>query len=315
MYPQNWNQKSRRWRLKPLNLETLIGEYLDYLRYEKQSSPDTCTVRFYELRMFCHYMKKQGIEDLREIRVYHLRSYISHLSIERNYQAVSICNAISGMRAFYNYALERGGVAANIARKIRKPRVEPTEVEHFRWEEVEAIFLAVPRTSKYLRNLCVLFMFYYCSLRLDELRNTRVSDLSEDFSELHIERGKGDKTRLLPIHPFLQRALRLYLRTLKDKNSYLFPGQKGGPLSKTRIGKIVKECGKEAGIDKRVSPHIFRHSFATHLHQKGVDINRLSQLLGHANIEKTAIYTHTEDEELIEAVRKLESSPEAGKSY
>jgi len=120
---------------------------------------------------------------------------------------------------------------------------------------------------------------------------------------------------LLPVHPFVQRVLKLYLGSRRDESPYLFPGNSGKPLSRSRIGKIVKEVGACAGIDKRVSPHIFRHSFATHLNQKGVDINRLSQLLGHANIEKTAIYTHTEDGELIEAVSKLESSPDATKAY
>ncbi len=298
-----------------MTIEGLIEQYIDFLRYEKQSSPDTIRVRSCELGMFRRYLQGLGLADISEIKVHHLRAYISRLSTQENYRARSLCNMISGLRAFYDYAVTKQIVSANIAQRIKKPKVAQTEVEHFSWEEVERLFLQVPRNAKYLRNICLLVIFYYCGIRREELRNIRISDLSEDFSELHIERGKGDKTRLLPVHPFVQRVLKLYLGSRRDKNPYLFPGNNGKPLSKSRIGKIVKECGKEAGIDKRVSPHIFRHSFATHLHQKGVDINRLAQLLGHANIEKTAIYTHTEDEELIEAVRKLESSPEAGKSY
>ena len=88
-------------------------------------------------------------------------------------------------------------------------------------------------------------------------------------------------------------------------SAFLFPGRRSEPLAKSTIYGIVKECGRLAGLKKRVSPHILRHSFSTHLHQKGVDINCLAQLLGHTNIEKTAIYTHTEDDQLTEAVLKL----------
>ena len=289
-----------------MTIEILIEHYLNYLRYEKRSSPDTIRVRSSELGMFRRYLQECGLAEVREIKVHHVRAYISHLSTQENYRARSLCNIISGLRAFYDYAVTKHIACTNIARSIKKPQVEQAEVEHFSWEEVENLFLQVPRNAKYLRNICILAIFYYCGIRREELRNIRVSDLSEDFSELHIERGKGDKSRLLPVHPFVQRILKLYLDSRRDKNPYLFPGNSGKPLSRSRINKIVKQCGECAGTKKRVSPHIFRHSFATHLHQKGVDINRLSQLLGHANIEKTVIYTHTEDEELIAAVKKLE---------
>jgi len=118
-------------------------------------------------------MRIQEVENLQEVEIHHLRSYISHLRTEKNYQAISLCNVISGIRAFYDYAVGKGLITANIARKLRKPKVAQTEVEHFTWEEVERLFLQVPRNAKYLRNLCILAIFYYCGIRREELRNIR----------------------------------------------------------------------------------------------------------------------------------------------
>ncbi len=296
-----------------MNIKTLIEQYLEYLQYEKQGSAATVYLRYYELHQFRRYMEQEPeIKSLQDVDMHHLRAYISHLHTA-GYQPVSLGNTISTLRALYSYALSKGIITANLAQRIKKPQLEKKEVAHFTWEEVDALFMAVPRGPHYLRDLCILLLFYYCGLRLEELRNIREGDFSEDLAELYVEKGKGDKTRLLPVHPFLQKVLRRFMNSRAGAgpglsapvSPFLFPGKGEQPLAKSRIYRIVKECGKLAGLKKRVSPHIFRHSFATHLHQKGADINRLAQLLGHANIEKTAIYTHTEDDQLTEAVLKL----------
>ncbi|MEW5920181.1 MAG: tyrosine-type recombinase/integrase [Bacillota bacterium] len=291
-----------------MNLKDLNIAYLGYLKYEKHSSPRSIPVRMSEFNMFQRYMQEKGIDEIGEIKTHHLRSYISHLRMELAYQPVSISNVISGLRAFYSFAVKKGVVPANIALKLKKPQVGQKEVEHFSWDEVERLFMALPHNAKFTRNICILLLLYYTGVRLEELSQIKISDLSDDLSELHIEHGKGDKSRLLPVHSILQRALRVYLPTVKTQGStWLFPGRAVvKPLSTNRIYKIVKDCGEKAGINKRVSPHTFRHSFATHLHQKGVDIYRLMELLGHVNIEKTAIYTHIKDDELTEAIKKLE---------
>ena len=295
-----------------MHLKTVIDQYLEFLKYEQLSSPNTINVRFYELHLFRKYLEQEGAADnLQDIKINHLRSYISHLHAA-GYQPVSLGNTISTLRALYSFALNKGIIATNLAQRLKKPHVEAKEMEHFTWDEVESLFLSVSPGVNYLRDLCILLLFYYCGLRLEELQNVRKSDLSEDLTELYVEKGKGDKSRLLPVHPFLQRVLQLYITSRSDTDGgfpspalpYLFPGRRQ-PLAKSSIYAIVKQCGKVAGLKKRVSPHTFRHSFATHLHQKGVDINCLAQLLGHVNIEKTAIYTHTEDAQLTEAVLKL----------
>ncbi len=295
-----------------MTLQAVIEQYLEYLEYEQQGSSSTVYLRGSHLNRFKNYMEEQlGIEHFPEIKIHHLRSYLACLRTEFHYQPASLDSVISSIRALYGYAVKRGFIQTNISQRIKKPRIENKEIEHFSWEEVESLFLAVSPGPAYLRDLCVLLLLYYCGLRREELQNIKVADFSEDLSELYVEKGKGDKSRLLPVHSFLQRVLALYLQERADHAVppvYLFPGKGDRPLSFSRIYRIVRQCGEQAGLKKRVSPHTFRHSFATHLHQKGVDINRLAQLLGHSNIEKTAIYTHTEENELTAAVLKLKES-------
>lgn len=295
-----------------MNLHTVIEQYLEYLQYEQHGSPSTVYLRWSHLNIFSRYMEEeQGVEDIQEIKIHHLRNYLAFLRTEADYQPVSLESMISSLRALYTFAVQRELIQSNLARKLKKPRVEKKEIEHFSWEEVESLFLAVEPGPAYLRDLCILLFFYYSGLRLEELQHIQVKDFCQDLSELYVEKGKGDKSRLLPVHPFLQRVLELYIKERAGQavnSNYLFPGKGDKPLGKSRIYRIVRGCGERAGVKKRVSPHTFRHSFATHLHQKGVDINRLAQLLGHTNIEKTAIYTHTEEKELTAAVLKLKES-------
>jgi len=293
-----------------VKLEKAIADYLEFLEYEQQGSPHTISLRYYTLGSLRRYMEEElGIKELEEIQLLHLRAFLAHLRKDLHYQPVSLAGVIYTLRAFYSFAAGRGLVEENIARRLKKPRLEQKEIEHLTWEEVEALFLAVPPGPTYLRDLLILLLFYYCGLRLDELHNLKPGHFSEDLSELHIEKSKSGKFRILPVHPFLRKVLARYLQenfSGHGASPYLFPGRGGSSaLIKDRIYVIVKKIGKRAGIQKRVTPHVLRHTFATHLHQKGVDIYRLAQLLGHANIEKTMIYTHLEDEELSRAVMKL----------
>jgi len=295
-----------------MKLADVIERYLEYLEFEQRGSPSTLTLRRSHLQRFRTYMETQvGIGDFQEIHLHHLRNYLACLRKESGYQPASLNNLISSLRALYKFAVQREYAAADLARRIRKPKVAKKEVEHFTWEEVEKLFLAVSRGPMYLRDLTMLLLFYYSGLRREELQQIKLSDLSDDLSELRVEKGKGEQSRLLPLHSFLQRILALYLEERRGcavSSAFLFPGQGDRPLGASRIYRIVRQCGERAGVEKRVSPHTFRHTFATHLHQQGVDINRLAQLLGHSNLEKTALYTHIEEEELLAAVLKLQES-------
>ncbi|MGB4029185.1 MAG: tyrosine-type recombinase/integrase [bacterium] len=291
-------------------LDRLIDRYCDFLRYEQRASPATCQQRYYALRRLYWFLAGLfGRENIKveEVQQQHLRSYLNYLH-NQGCKPSTIGHVVTVVKALFRFAVAKKILRKNPAARLRKPRVPKREKPYLKPGEVEALFLAVePGEANWRRNLTILLTFYYTGIRLEELLNLRLEDLSPDCSEMRIVRGKGDKSRLLPVHPVLQEALRLYLakERVGGEGEYLFTTRKGRPLSRSTVYQLVKKYAWRAGLEVNVTPHILRHTFATHLHQNKVDIYRISALLGHSNIENTAIYTHTDDALLREAVLKL----------
>lgn len=291
-------------------LDRLIDRYCDFLRYEQRASPATCQQRYYALRRLYWFLAGLfGRENIKveEVQQQHLRSYLNYLH-NQGCKPSTIGHVVTVVKALFRFAVAKKILRKNPAARLRKPRVPKREKPYLKPGEVEALFLAVePGEANWRRNLTILLTFYYTGIRLEELLNLRLEDLSPDCSEMRIVRGKGDKSRLLPVHPVLQEALRLYLakERVGGEGEYLFTTRKGRPLSRSTVYQLVKKYAWRAGMEVNVTPHILRHTFATHLHQNKVDIYRISALLGHSNIENTAIYTHTDDALLREAVLKL----------
>ncbi|MFY9429431.1 MAG: tyrosine-type recombinase/integrase [bacterium] len=295
---------------EPMVLDRLIDRYCDFLRYEQRASPATCQQRYYALRRLYWFLAGLfGRENIKveEVQQQHLRSYLNYLH-NQGCKPSTIGHVVTVVKALFRFAVAKKILRKNPAARLRKPRVPKREKPYLKPGEVEALFLAVePGEANWRRNLTILLTFYYTGIRLEELLNLRLEDLSPDCSEMRIVRGKGDKSRLLPVHPVLQEALRLYLakERVGGEGEYLFTTRKGRPLSRSTVYQLVKKYAWRAGLEVNVTPHILRHTFATHLHQNKVDIYRISALLGHSNIENTAIYTHTDDALLREAVLKL----------
>ncbi|MGB4375918.1 MAG: tyrosine-type recombinase/integrase [bacterium] len=293
-----------------MGLDWLIDRYCDFLRYEQRASPATCQQRYYALRRLYWFLAGLfGRENIKveEVQQQHLRSYLNYLH-NQGCKPSTIGHVVTVVKALFRFAVAKKILRKNPAARLRKPRVPKREKPYLKPGEVEALFLAVePGEANWRRNLTILLTFYYTGIRLEELLNLRLEDLSPDCSEMRIVRGKGDKSRLLPVHPVLQEALRLYLakERVGGEGEYLFTTRKGRPLSRSTVYQLVKKYAWRAGLEVNVTPHILRHTFATHLHQNKVDIYRISALLGHSNIENTAIYTHTDDALLREAVLKL----------
>lgn len=291
-------------------LDRLIDRYCDFLRYEQRASPATCQQRYYALRRLYWFLAGLfGRENIKveEVQQQHLRSYLNYLH-NQGCKPSTIGHVVTVVKALFRFAVAKKILRKNPAARLRKPRVPKREKPYLKPGEVEALFLAVePGEANWRRNLTILLTFYYTGIRLEELLNLRLEDLSPDCSEMRIVRGKGDKSRLLPVHPVLQEALRLYLakERVGGEGEYLFTTRKGRPLSRSTVYQLVKKYAWRAGLEVNVTPHILRHTFATHLHQNKVDIYRISAFLGHSNIENTAIYTHTDDALLREAVLKL----------
>ena len=214
-------------------LDRLIDRYCDFLRYEQRASPATCQQRYYALRRLYWFLAGLfGRENIKveEVQQQHLRSYLNYLH-NQGCKPSTIGHVVTVVKALFRFAVAKKILRKNPAARLRKPRVPKREKPYLKPGEVEALFLAVePGEANWRRNLTILLTFYYTGIRLEELLNLRLEDLSPDCSEMRIVRGKGDKSRLLPVHPVLQEALRLYLakeRVGGRGSTYLPPGRAG----------------------------------------------------------------------------------------
>ncbi|WP_430811206.1 MULTISPECIES: site-specific tyrosine recombinase/integron integrase [unclassified Carboxylicivirga] len=212
-----------------------------------------------------------------------IQDYLFFLREELSYSRSAQNIAISAIKRFLLSFTER----ELDTDKIPRPKTGRQLPKILDKKEVEAIL----KQQIYLKHKCILTLLYAAGLRCDELIKLKVIDIKFDNNIITVKNGKGDKSRIVPLAAKLKDMLLRYIRKERPL-LYLFEGQHGGTYSASSIQKILKRTAVKAGIDKRVTPHMLRHSFATHLHDKGVDIRNIQRLLGHSSTKTTEIYTH-----------------------
>ena len=213
------------------------------------------------------------------------------------------------LRAFYRFLLEEDSIAADPTAHLESPRLWKRLPGYLTLEEVERLLAQPdPRTPAGLRDAAMLELLYAAGLRASELIRVQVSDIQFEMGFLRCL-GKGNKTRLIPVGKKALAILERYLATGRPKlarqqaASYLFVNQRGRPLTRQGFWKLLRAYGRAAGIRSRVAPHRLRHSFATHLLERGADLRSVQLLLGHADISTTQIYTHVAQERLKQVYR------------
>jgi integrase/recombinase XerD len=206
---------------------------------------------------------------------------------------------ISGLRTFFKYLLLENVIGNNPAELLESPRIGRELPDTLRVDEIDRIFEAIDlSTPEGERNKTMLEVLYGCGLRVSELINLKISDLHYSDGFISVI-GKGDKQRLVPIG---ERALkqidvyrhqvRSHIEIRKGQEDYIFLSKRGGKITRVMVFYIIKDLAAKAGIQKTISPHTFRHSFATHLIEGGADLRAVQEMLGHASITTTEIYTH-----------------------
>ncbi|MEG6522894.1 site-specific tyrosine recombinase/integron integrase [Desulfotomaculum sp. 1211_IL3151] len=286
-----------------------IDEFINYLTIEVQRSPYTIDAYKKDLKYLLRYLSKtnDSIVLLKDIDTSTLRKYLTYAKQEKSYSSRTMMRNIATLKSFFNFAHLEGLLESNPAKRLKSPKI-PEEIPRFLVpEEIERICASVDRdTPEGLRNYTMIITLYYAGLRVSEMVNLQLSDLHE-YQDLSVRKGKGGKSRLVPIHRNLKQNLQEYLEKRHSTSSYLFPNKQGQPLTTQFVRKMVKKYAIKAGIEpNRVTPHVFRHSFATFLYKNGhVDLLRISKLLGHANLRATTIYTHTTVDHLRDAIEKL----------
>ena len=279
-----------------------IPLFQSYLRLEKSLSPKTVEAYLSDVTKFAHFLAQNDEtideEALKNASLQHIQNYLQQL-FEEKVKASSQARAVSSLKAFYNFLQYEKMIEQNPTELIEAPKIGRTLPDILSVSEIESILTAIDLSSaEGHRNKAIIEVLYGCGLRVSELINLKLSQLFFDENFIRII-GKGDKERLVPIGETAQKAVghyidgyRLKLKIKKGMEDILFLNRRGAKLTREMIFVMVKELAQLAGIQKSISPHTFRHSFATHLIEGGADLRAVQEMLGHASITTTEIYTH-----------------------
>jgi integrase/recombinase XerD len=294
-----------------------LKDYEGFLKLEKGLSPNSISAYLSDIQKLMQFleMQKSGVEphELDHDQLHHFLIWISELGLSARSQA----RILSGLKAFYRYLLIEEQIEKDPTALLEGPRLGRKLPEVLSMDEIDnmqaKIDLSKPEGR---RNKAMLEVLYSCGLRVSELVGLQISNIFRTEGFIRII-GKGDKERLVPVSQSALKEIDLYL---PDRNSLviqsgsediLFLNRRGRMLTRVMVFTIIKELAKAAGIKKTVSPHTFRHSFATHLVEGGADLRAVQEMLGHESIITTEIYTHLDREYLREAI--ISFHPRSGK--
>lgn len=274
-----------------------------YLQLERSLSDNSVEAYLRDIEKLTQYLQHSGsLKTPPEIKLNDLQHFIKWIG-ELGMSATSQARIISGIKSFYKYCLIEHISNNDPTTLLEAPKLKRILPDTLSFEEIENIIsqidLSKPEGG---RNKAMLEMLYSCGLRVNELVNLKISQLYFDVGFIRVI-GKGDKERLIPVGSSAIKFVNIYLRNIRihihvkpGNEDIVFLNRRGSKLSRVMIFLIIKELAKNAGIKKTISPHTFRHSFATHLVEGGADLRAVQEMLGHENITTTQIYTHLDRE-------------------
>jgi integrase/recombinase XerD len=295
-----------------VKIESLIRAFLNHARVEKGLSANTISAYGRDLGKFAHFAEKRGLL-LESVSRDHLVDFLESL-YRQHLDSRTVARSLASLRNLFRFAMTEEAISVDPTLNLESPKYRKSLPSFLRMEEVERL-LAQPdeRTTHGLRDRAMIEMLYSTGLRVSELTGLRVSDLDARMGCLRCI-GKGDKERLVPVgrqalaavQRYLDEARPAFLRSRRGNapaEARLFLNRFGGALSRIAVWKILSEYGRRAGIRAHLSPHKLRHSFATHLLERGADLRSVQMMLGHADISTTQIYTHVMEERLKQVYR------------
>lgn len=302
----------------------MIDEQLDaFLRYRHAVRHDSDhTIRAYasDLSQFAHYLEEQGIGELGDVRVSHVRGYLASM-VQAGYAGTSVARKLSAVKSFFRWVRRKGLVTDDPAGSLRPPKRRESLPHALNIEEVEALLQLPDSTPAGLRDRALLELLYASGIRAGEAAHLRMQDLVLDQLEVRVRQGKGRKDRIALMGEPAAQALVAYIehgRPLLEEGrptartpslrrpagDIVFLNRFGGPLSDRGIRRIFDKYAAEACKRFKITPHVLRHSFATHLLDRGADLRSVQELLGHASIATTQVYTHVSTARLVEEHRR-----------
>ena len=302
-------------------MQNLVEDFLQFLRHERGQSENTAKTYAALLGKFVAWAQTQKLTEWKEVELRHLISFLQH-ERERNLETEpkdsprklsgeSVYLEIAALRAFYKFAENEKLLPQNIAENLSLPRRWKRLPKALTNDEIKKILAPeTPETPETLRDSAILELAYASGLRLSELKNLRLEQLHLEAGFINVI-GKGNKERVVPVGKKAIAALNRYIDSARPKfitpksPANVFLTKRGTPFASVTLWLRIKKRIGRAGVARNITPHMFRHSFATHLLEHGADLRVIQELLGHANIATTEIYTHVASSRLLEIHKKF----------
>jgi integrase/recombinase XerD len=283
-------------------------QYFEYLRFEKLLMSNSISSYLRDFKKFKQYLVLNPKISFLKISKLQIIDFLKYLYSDNS--DISVSRTLSALRGFYKFLIRQQVINNNPWSQVKNPRTPKKILEILDIEEVMGFLDSIPEsTPSDLRDRAMFEILYGCGLRVSEITGLKISSIDFDQKLLRFI-GKGDKERIVPLGDVALLFLNKYIDSARGKiekekkTDYLFLNMRGGRLSRQGLWKILKKYALRAGIEKNLYPHIFRHSFATHLLQRGADLRTVQKLLGHSSISTTEIYTNLTKEYLKDAYFK-----------
>ncbi len=289
--------------------DNLIKEFQDYLLVERGLSENSIFSYSYDLKKFNEYLSRHK-KDFLQVKSEDITNFLKDQK-KKKISSRSLARSVAALRQFYRYLKEDNQVETNPVEKIQTPEVKKNLPDYLTLEEINELFGVIREDDPYeLRDKAIFELLYSSGLRISEACNMRMDDVDLDNMFLTV-RGKGGRERLVPFGEKSLNILRKYLETARDEilknrfSDYLFISKKGDFLNRKSVWRLLKKYLARTRIKKDITPHTFRHSFATHLIENNADLRSVQELLGHIDISTTQVYTHLASRTLKEVHRKF----------
>ncbi|GEN34114.1 tyrosine recombinase XerC [Aneurinibacillus danicus] len=289
--------------MEGLQPDASLLEFKQYLQIEKNASPLTIANYEKDILAFTAFMKQHGVTEYAAVSYVHVRSYLTELH-RRNYARRSIARKLSSLRSFYRFLLREEKLEHNPFTMVSTPKLAKKLPSFLFPKEIESL-LSLPDTAQPLgmRDRAILEMLYASGMRVSELTGLTMRSV-DLFAGTALVFGKGAKERYVPLGEHALRAYEQYIRAgrpmlcKQQKTDALFVNVRGEPLTDRSVRRMINKYVEQASELLKVSPHTFRHTFATHLLENGADLRSVQEMLGHASISSTQIYTHVTRERM-----------------
>lgn len=287
-----------------LGLQKYLDKFIRRLEHGTNCSSHTLRAYRKDLLQHLEFLRELGCDGPKQVTPLNLRKFLVQLR-GKDYKATTLSRKLASLRSFYKFLFREGIIGTNPATVLRSPKRHKTLPKFLSLQEVESILSVIDEDSPNgHRDRAILETLYSTGIRVSELVGLDVADI-DMFSELVKVRGKGKKERIVPIGGHALEAVKVYLVTLHHKGAglALFLNKGGGRLTTRSVARILEKYMRLSGIRQRPSPHTLRHSFATHLLDRGADLRAVQEMLGHASLSSTQIYTHVTTERLRQVYR------------